>query len=164
MTVWAYARNASRRNPLYPPRQEDAARTEQKAPGIGFGGQHLCVLTSLEILDARVSVTEAFRFAHKDSVEEPLISETRINEHSSPREFASLGPGINRSASSALRMRRLAEARLDMVEVAPNLSRPSQSSWITASTEYEAAQKPRCSPQPDACSFEGNPLPTQDRS
>ena len=46
MTVWAYARNASGEIPPgYPPLDREDAAHRGEAQGIGFGGQHPCVLT-----------------------------------------------------------------------------------------------------------------------
>ena len=68
VTVWAYARNASGEIPPgYPPLDREDAAHRGEAQGIGFGGQHPCVLTYGSLRARRV--TEAFRFAHKDSVE-----------------------------------------------------------------------------------------------
>ena len=67
-TVWAKARNASGEIPPgYPPLDREDAARRGVAQGIGYDGQHPCVLAD-ESLRAR-RVTEAFRFAHKDSVE-----------------------------------------------------------------------------------------------
>ena len=57
----------------------------------------------------------------------------------SPR-FASWDPEVNRSASSALRMRCVWPKRpgLTWLRLRRTLNRPSQSSWITASTSRDA--------------------------
>ena len=62
----------------------------------------------------------------------------------SPR-FASWDPEVNRSASSALRMRCVWPKRpgLTWLRLRRTLSRPSQSSWITASTSTKPPKKAR---------------------